>query len=81
MEMKKLACAVIFVAASLSAVMANVPHIPAVPTTPVGSPDASPGITVTSTPAAAPGPSSGAAGLVPLIGATILSFVAYNIHF
>ncbi|KAI9116422.1 hypothetical protein K1719_012589 [Acacia pycnantha] len=79
MEMKKLACAVVFVAASLSAVMANGPHIPTVT---VGAPDASPSVTVTtSTSAPAPGPSSGAAGLVPLAGATILSVVAYYMHF
>ncbi|XP_054795350.1 arabinogalactan protein 23-like [Prosopis cineraria] len=79
MEMKKLACAVIFAVASVSVVMANV--LPAVSTQAGTTPEASPAITVTSTPAAAPGPSSGSAGLVPLVGATVLSFVACYMHF
>lgn len=75
MEMKKIACAVIFAAASLSAVMA------ANPLGAAATPGATPSVTVTGTPAAAPGPSSGAAGLFPMVGATIVSFAAYYMHF
>lgn len=63
MEMKKIACAVIFAAASVSAVMAQ------------GEASLAP----------APGPASGAsAGSVPvlgsLVGASLVSFVAYCLH-
>ena len=77
--MKKVACAVLVVAATLSAVMAK-----SVVTTTIqgGAPVANPSITTTVQGGApAPAPSSDAAGLVPLVGATILSFIAHYMHF
>ena len=60
MEMKKIACAIIFAAASVSAVVAD---------------DAA---------APAPGPSSGASASLPvlgsLVGASLVSFVAYYLQ-
>ncbi|EXC48805.1 hypothetical protein L484_000818 [Morus notabilis] len=61
MEMKKIACAVIFAAASVSAVMAN---------------DA--------VAAPAPAPTGGTSASLPalgsLVGASLVSFVAYYLH-
>ncbi|XP_030962086.1 arabinogalactan protein 23-like [Quercus lobata] len=72
MEMKKIACAVLLAAASLSAVLADHHHH-------TSSPAPAPAQA-----APAPGPSSGAsAGLPvvgPLVGASLVSFVAYYLH-
>ncbi|KAK4591841.1 hypothetical protein RGQ29_016335 [Quercus rubra] len=71
MEMKKIACAVLFAAASLSAVLAHNHH--------TSSPAPAPAQT-----APAPGPSSGASAGLPvvgsLVGASLVSFVAYYLH-
>ncbi|KAF5752668.1 hypothetical protein HS088_TW01G00584 [Tripterygium wilfordii] len=60
MEMKKVACAVLFAAASISAVMAS------------------------ESPAEAPAPHNGASMSLPavgsLVGASLVSFVAYYLH-
>lgn len=72
MEMKKIACAVLFTAASLSAVLADHHHH-------TSSPAPAPAQA-----APAPGPSSGASAGLPvvgsLVGASLVSFVAYYLH-
>nr|XP_023881857.1 arabinogalactan peptide 23-like [Quercus suber]XP_023881858.1 arabinogalactan peptide 23-like [Quercus suber] len=72
MEMKKIACAVLFAAASLSAVLAHNHHH-------TSSPAPAPAQA-----APAPGPSSGASAGLPvvgsLVGASLVSFVAYYLH-
>ncbi|XP_050285012.1 arabinogalactan protein 23-like [Quercus robur] len=72
MEMKKIACAVLFAAASLSAVLADHHHH-------TSSPAPAPAQA-----APAPGPSSGASAGLPvvgsLVGASLVSFVAYYLH-
>lgn len=74
MEMKKIACAVLFAAASLSAVLADHHHHKS-------SPAPAPAQAAT---APAPGPSSGASAGLPvvgsLVGASLVSFVAYYLH-
>lgn len=76
MEMKKIACAVLFAAASLSAVLADHHHHKS-------SPAPAPAQAATA-PAPAPGPSSGASAGLPvvgsLVGASLVSFVAYYLH-
>ncbi|KAJ1388632.1 hypothetical protein SESBI_38972 [Sesbania bispinosa] len=66
MEMKKVAYVILFVAASISTVMAHGDHHHA-----GGVPS----------PAPAPGPSNGAASLGCFLGVYLLSFIAYYLQF
>lgn len=74
MEMKKVACAVVFAAASVSAVMAHEghhhhAHAPAAASVPAPAP------------APGPEPHSGATAIGSFLGASLLSFFAYYLQF
>ncbi|KAJ7949144.1 arabinogalactan peptide 23-like [Quillaja saponaria] len=66
MEMRKIACAILFSAASISAVMAHEGHHHESPAPSPGGPNSAAGATL---------PALGS-----LVGASLISFVAYYLH-